>query len=83
MQCIIRYLAEQYGDLLSLFLLSADIPAVICDTFQKASVLIENVEKGLTPGLKMVILMDPFDDDLKQRGEKCGVEVLSLVDAEV
>ncbi|XP_020022608.1 long-chain-fatty-acid--CoA ligase 5 [Castor canadensis] len=60
----------------------ADIPAVICDTFQKASVLIENVEKGLTPGLKMVILMDPFDDDLKQRGEKCGVEVLSLVDAE-
>lgn len=31
----------------------------------------------------MIILMDPFDDELKQRGEKCGVELLSLFDAEV
>ncbi|XP_072827979.1 long-chain-fatty-acid--CoA ligase 5 isoform X2 [Vicugna pacos] len=60
----------------------ADIATVICDTPQKASVLIENVEKGLTPGLKLIILMDPFEDDLKQRGEKCGVEILSLFDAE-
>ncbi|XP_045424088.1 long-chain-fatty-acid--CoA ligase 5 isoform X2 [Lemur catta] len=60
----------------------ADIATVICDTPQKASVLIGNVEKGLTPGLKMVILMDPFDDDLKQRGEKTGVEILALSDAE-
>ncbi|KAL2769265.1 long-chain-fatty-acid--CoA ligase 5 isoform c [Daubentonia madagascariensis] len=60
----------------------ADIATVICDTPQKASVLIGNVEKGLIPGLKMVILMDPFDDDLKQRGEKTGVEILSLFDAE-
>nr|XP_036866992.1 long-chain-fatty-acid--CoA ligase 5 [Manis javanica] len=60
----------------------ADITTVICDTPKKASVLIENVEKGLTPGLKMIILMDPFEDDLKQRGEKTEVEVLSLFDAE-
>ncbi|XP_069316489.1 long-chain-fatty-acid--CoA ligase 5 isoform X1 [Eulemur rufifrons] len=60
----------------------ADIATVICDTPQKASVLIGNVEKGLTPGLKMVILMDPFDDDLKHRGEKTGVEILALSDAE-
>ncbi|XP_005387819.1 PREDICTED: long-chain-fatty-acid--CoA ligase 5 [Chinchilla lanigera] len=60
----------------------ADISTVICDTPQKASVLIENVEKSLTPSLKLIIVMDPFDDDLKQRGEKCGVEVLSLFDAE-
>ncbi|XP_042545441.1 long-chain-fatty-acid--CoA ligase 5 [Dipodomys spectabilis] len=60
----------------------ADIPTVICDTPQKALGLIENVEKGHTPGLKMIILMDPFDDDLKERGEKCGVEVLSMSDAE-
>ncbi|XP_037660332.1 long-chain-fatty-acid--CoA ligase 5 isoform X2 [Choloepus didactylus] len=60
----------------------ADIATVICDTPQKASSLIENVEKGLTPGLKMVILMDPFEEDLKQRGEKSGVEILSLFDAE-
>lgn len=60
----------------------ADIAMVICDTPQKASVLIENVEKGFTPSLKVVILMDPFDDDLKQRGEKSGIEILSLYDAE-
>ncbi|XP_006153988.1 long-chain-fatty-acid--CoA ligase 5 isoform X1 [Tupaia chinensis] len=60
----------------------ADIATVICDTPQKASALVENVEKGLTPSLKMVILMDPFDDDLKQRGEKIGVEILSMFDAE-
>uniref|UniRef100_A0A8C5JYP5 Long-chain-fatty-acid--CoA ligase n=1 Tax=Jaculus jaculus TaxID=51337 RepID=A0A8C5JYP5_JACJA len=60
----------------------ADIPTVICDVPQKASMLIDNVEKGYTPGLKMVILMDPFDDELKQRGDKCGVEILSLFEAE-
>ncbi|XP_057590394.1 long-chain-fatty-acid--CoA ligase 5 isoform X3 [Hippopotamus amphibius kiboko] len=60
----------------------ADITTVICDTPQKALVLIKNVEKGLTPGLKRIILMDPFEDDLKKRGEKCGLEILSLFDAE-
>ncbi|XP_063473775.1 long-chain-fatty-acid--CoA ligase 5 isoform X7 [Symphalangus syndactylus] len=60
----------------------ADIAMVICDTPQKASVLIGNVEKGFTPSLKVVILMDPFEDDLKQRGEKNGIEILSLYDAE-
>ncbi|XP_004428141.1 PREDICTED: long-chain-fatty-acid--CoA ligase 5 isoform X1 [Ceratotherium simum simum] len=60
----------------------ADITTVICDTLQKASILIENVEKCLTPDLKMIIIMDPFDDDLKQRGEKSGIEILSLFDAE-
>nr|KAF6454511.1 acyl-CoA synthetase long chain family member 5 [Rousettus aegyptiacus] len=60
----------------------ADLAIVICDTFQKASVLIENVEKGLTPGLRIIILMNPFEDDLKQRGEKSGVEILSFSEAE-
>ncbi|KAM5320160.1 long-chain-fatty-acid--CoA ligase 5 isoform 2-T4 [Glossophaga mutica] len=60
----------------------ADVAAVICDTPQKASVLLENVEKSLTPGLKLIILMDPFKEDLKERGEKSGVEVLSFSDAE-
>ncbi|XP_032736007.1 long-chain-fatty-acid--CoA ligase 5 isoform X1 [Lontra canadensis] len=60
----------------------ADITTVICDTPQKASMLIENVEKGLTPGLKVIILMDPFEDDMKQRAEKSGIELLSLFDAE-
>ncbi|KAF0874008.1 ACSL5 ligase, partial [Crocuta crocuta] len=60
----------------------ANISTVICDTPQKASILIENVKKGRTPGLKLIILMDPFEDDLKERGEKNGVEILSLFDAE-
>ncbi|KAM5271627.1 long-chain-fatty-acid--CoA ligase 5 [Ctenodactylus gundi] len=60
----------------------ANIPTIICDTPQKGTILVENVEKGLTPGLKLIILMDPFDSELKQRGEKYGVEVLSLLDAE-
>lgn len=45
--------------------------------------LIENVEKSLTPGLKMVILMDPFDDELSSRGQRSGVEILALSEAEV
>lgn len=56
---------------------------MICDTPQKASNLIENVEKDLIPGLKMIILMDPFEDDLKERGEKSGIEILSFCEAEV
>nr|XP_048279255.1 long-chain-fatty-acid--CoA ligase 5 isoform X2 [Myodes glareolus] len=60
----------------------ADISVVICDTPQKATMLIENVEKNLTPGLKMVILMDPFDDELTSRGQRNGVEILALSEAE-
>lgn len=60
----------------------ADISTVICDTPQKASLLLGNVEKGLTPGLKNIILMDPFDEDLKQKAEKNGVELLLFSDAE-
>ncbi|XP_036919826.1 long-chain-fatty-acid--CoA ligase 5 isoform X1 [Sturnira hondurensis] len=60
----------------------ADIATVICDTPEKASILLENVEKSLTPSLKLIILMDPLKEDLKERGEKSGVEVLSFSDAE-
>lgn len=56
---------------------------MICDTPQKASILIGNVEKDFIPGLKMIILMDPFEDDLKERGEKSGIEILSFYEAEV
>lgn len=45
--------------------------------------LVENVEKGFILGLKTIIFMDFFDDDLMKRGEKCGVEMLFLYDAEV
>ncbi|XP_038614060.1 long-chain-fatty-acid--CoA ligase 5 [Tachyglossus aculeatus] len=61
----------------------ADIATVICDNSQKATILLENFEKGLTPGLKLIILMDPFDEELKARGKKLEIELLSLSDAEL
>ena len=68
---------------LAQFLLSAEIATVICDKPEKALILIKDMEKGLIPSLKMIIIMDPFEDDLKERGEKSGIEILSLLDAEV
>ncbi|XP_067858332.1 long-chain-fatty-acid--CoA ligase 5 [Heptranchias perlo] len=60
----------------------AEISTVICDKPNKANILLENCEKGLTSILSTIILMDPFDDALKERGTKCKVEVLSLKEVE-
>uniref|UniRef100_A0A8C0GZD6 Arachidonate--CoA ligase n=1 Tax=Chelonoidis abingdonii TaxID=106734 RepID=A0A8C0GZD6_CHEAB len=51
---------------------SADISTVICDKPEKARILLDHVEKRETPGLKSIILMDPFEKDLKERGKRCG-----------
>uniref|UniRef100_A0A8D2Q5M0 Arachidonate--CoA ligase n=1 Tax=Varanus komodoensis TaxID=61221 RepID=A0A8D2Q5M0_VARKO len=51
---------------------TADISIVVCDKPEKARVLLEHVEKKETPGLKSIILMDPFEKDLKERGQKCA-----------
>uniref|UniRef100_A0A8C3FF99 Arachidonate--CoA ligase n=1 Tax=Chrysemys picta bellii TaxID=8478 RepID=A0A8C3FF99_CHRPI len=61
----------------------ADISMVICDKPEKAQVLLEKCEQGKIPGLKTIILMDLFDDELKDKGAKEGVEILSLQEAEV
>lgn len=63
--------------------LSADIITVICDKPEKAQVLLGNVERQETPGLKRIILMDPFDPALLEQGEGCGVIVQSMQDVEV
>ncbi|XP_020635514.3 long-chain-fatty-acid--CoA ligase 5 [Pogona vitticeps] len=60
----------------------ADISSVICDKPEKARGILENCEQGKTPGLKIIILMDPFDDTLKERGAKQGIEILSLQEIE-
>ncbi|XP_030629484.1 long-chain-fatty-acid--CoA ligase 5 isoform X2 [Chanos chanos] len=60
----------------------ADISTVLCDKPQKAEILLSNSEKGLTSVLKTIILMDPFDNSLTERGAKCGVEVLSMKEVE-
>uniref|UniRef100_A0A4W3I5E1 Arachidonate--CoA ligase n=1 Tax=Callorhinchus milii TaxID=7868 RepID=A0A4W3I5E1_CALMI len=61
----------------------AEISTAICDKPSKANLLLDNCEKGLTPPLHTIILMDPFDDALKERGIKCKVDVLSLKEVEV
>ncbi|XP_067423558.1 long-chain-fatty-acid--CoA ligase 6 isoform X2 [Emydura macquarii macquarii] len=61
---------------------TADISTVICDKPEKARVLLDHVEKRETPGLKSIILMDPFEKDLKERGKRCGVHVQSMQEIE-
>uniref|UniRef100_A0A671LV10 Long-chain-fatty-acid--CoA ligase n=1 Tax=Sinocyclocheilus anshuiensis TaxID=1608454 RepID=A0A671LV10_9TELE len=60
----------------------AKISTVICDKQDKAETLLDNCEKNLTPVLKTIILMDPYDSALIDRGSKSGVDVLSLKDVE-
>uniref|UniRef100_A0A7M4EWM2 Arachidonate--CoA ligase n=1 Tax=Crocodylus porosus TaxID=8502 RepID=A0A7M4EWM2_CROPO len=55
---------------------AADLTTVICDKSERAQVLLDNCEQGKTPGLKTIILMDLFDNELKERGAKMGVEIL-------
>uniref|UniRef100_A0A4X2KHH9 Long-chain-fatty-acid--CoA ligase n=1 Tax=Vombatus ursinus TaxID=29139 RepID=A0A4X2KHH9_VOMUR len=62
---------------------TADIATVICDRPEKAILLLENVEKKEIPGLKFIILIEPFEKDLKERGKKCGVEIQSVKEVEV
>uniref|UniRef100_A0A8C5PZB9 Long-chain-fatty-acid--CoA ligase n=1 Tax=Leptobrachium leishanense TaxID=445787 RepID=A0A8C5PZB9_9ANUR len=61
----------------------ADLSVVICDNADKARILLDNCEKGLIPVLKTVILMEGFSDDLKDKGAKCGVDVLLMKDVEL
>ncbi|KAH0623748.1 hypothetical protein JD844_006845 [Phrynosoma platyrhinos] len=61
----------------------ADISTVICDKPEKAQVVLENCEQKKTPRLKIIILMDPFEDNLKETGAKVGIEIISLRDIEV
>ncbi|XP_057884988.1 long-chain-fatty-acid--CoA ligase 5 isoform X3 [Melospiza georgiana] len=60
----------------------ADISVVICDTPAKAEVLLKNCEDKKTPCLKIIVLMDLFDKELKDRGAKVGIEILSLQEVE-
>ena len=56
---------------------------MIVDKPQKAVVLLEHVERKETPGLKLIILMEPFEETLKDRGQECGVVIKSMQDVEV
>ncbi|KAM4616710.1 long-chain-fatty-acid--CoA ligase 1 isoform 3-T5 [Polymixia lowei] len=56
----------------------AEISLVICDREEKASSLLENKEKGVTPTLSCLVLFNDFSDALLERGKQCGVEILKL-----
>ncbi|KAJ3607519.1 hypothetical protein NHX12_024570 [Muraenolepis orangiensis] len=60
----------------------ADISTVLCDKQNKAETLLQNREKGHTPVLKTIVIMDAFDAELVTRGAECGVDVLSMADVE-
>ncbi|XP_027959395.1 long-chain-fatty-acid--CoA ligase 6 isoform X3 [Eumetopias jubatus] len=57
---------------------TADISTVVVDKPQKAVLLLEHVERKETPGLKLIILMEPFEEALKDRGQECGVVIKSM-----
>ncbi|XP_069340125.1 long-chain-fatty-acid--CoA ligase 6 isoform X1 [Eulemur rufifrons] len=57
---------------------TADVSTVIVDKPQKAELLLEHVERSETPGLRLIILMEPFEEALRERGQKSGVAVKSL-----
>lgn len=63
--------------------LPADISTVICDKPDKARTLLDHVEKRETPGLSSIILMDPFEKELMERGRRCGVRIQSMQEVEV
>ncbi|XP_028263474.1 long-chain-fatty-acid--CoA ligase 5 isoform X2 [Parambassis ranga] len=60
----------------------AEISTVLCDNQKKAEMLLQNREKRETPALKTIIIMDAFSPELLERGEKCGVDIVSMQDME-
>uniref|UniRef100_A0A8C0FQZ6 Arachidonate--CoA ligase n=1 Tax=Bubo bubo TaxID=30461 RepID=A0A8C0FQZ6_BUBBB len=62
---------------------TADISTVICDKPEKARILLDHVERKETPGLSSIILMDPFEKELTERGRHCGVRIQTMQEVEV
>ncbi|NWH29168.1 ACSL6 ligase, partial [Chloropsis hardwickii] len=62
--------------------LAADISTVICDKPEKAKILLDHVERRETPGLRSIILMDPFEKELAERGKCCGVRIQTMQEVE-
>ncbi|XP_064367110.1 long-chain-fatty-acid--CoA ligase 1 isoform X2 [Dromaius novaehollandiae] len=60
----------------------ADLSLVFCDKPDKAKLLLTSVEKGETPVLNTIVIMEPFGIDLVERGKKCGVEIFSMTEIE-
>lgn len=61
---------------------AACIATVVCDVPEKARLLLDCVS-GRQHSVKTVILIEDFDSELVSRGQQCGVDIISLKDAEV
>uniref|UniRef100_A0A8C5X827 Long-chain-fatty-acid--CoA ligase n=1 Tax=Malurus cyaneus samueli TaxID=2593467 RepID=A0A8C5X827_9PASS len=61
---------------------TADISTVICDKPEKARILLDHVERRETPGLSSIILMDPVEKELVERGKRCGVRIQTMQEVE-
>ncbi|CAK6441353.1 unnamed protein product [Pipistrellus nathusii] len=57
---------------------SAELALVFVDKPEKANLLLEGVENTSTPGLKIIVVMDSYESDLLELGNKCGVEIISM-----
>ncbi|XP_040032914.2 long-chain-fatty-acid--CoA ligase 5 [Gasterosteus aculeatus] len=60
----------------------AEISTVLCDNQSKVETLLQTREAGQTPALKTIVVMDPFGSELVERGIRCGVDVVSMMDVE-
>ncbi|XP_044536736.1 long-chain-fatty-acid--CoA ligase 1 isoform X2 [Gracilinanus agilis] len=56
----------------------AELSLVFVDKPDKAELMLESVENKLIPGLKTIVIMDPFDRDLVERGKNHGIEIMSM-----
>ncbi|XP_078071192.1 long-chain-fatty-acid--CoA ligase 1-like isoform X2 [Mustelus asterias] len=66
------------AEAISYILNKADIAIVFCDTAIKAEAVLQGVEKGQTPDIKTIVIMDPFGADLENRAMIHGVEIVSM-----
>lgn len=60
---------------------SAGISTVVCDLPAKVHLLLDCVA-GKQHSLKTLILMEEFDSELVAQAQKCGIDIISLKDAE-
>lgn len=61
---------------------AACISTVVCDVPEKAKLLLDCVS-GQQHSVKTLILIENFDADLVSRAQQCGIDIISLRDAEV
>lgn len=57
------------------------INTVVCDVPEKARLLLDSVS-GHQHSVKTLILIEDFDSELVSRAQQCGIEIISLRDAE-